>query len=237
MNKVAVITGASSGIGADALMRNSSPSDPVSRARVCRMRRSHTPRAFAMATGASLALVLVTGCTPTSGPDDADATGSPTPAASETATPTAEAGRPEPTVAPFVIDCSSIIPPSRQDWIATSGWPLFAPADFFAKVRSEVATSPYILMQDNGGIVCPYETGLEVVVAYGYAPLADSQVAEADSLIIATNDGYVTSSYAGGTLYDSTTEGNAFEFFLIVPGAMFVATTTEILDEMLATVP
>ena len=136
-----------------------------------------------------------------------------------------------------MIDCTSIIPASRQDWLATSGWPLFAPADFFAKVRSEVSSSPYILMQDNGGIVCPYATSSEVVVAYGYAPLADSQVAEADSLIIGTNDGYVTSSYAGGTLYDSATEGNAFEFFLIVPGAMYVATTTEILDEMLATVP
>ncbi|MFM9877258.1 MAG: hypothetical protein ACKVOG_05325 [Rhodoglobus sp.] len=201
------------------------------------MRSSHTPRAFAMAIGASLALVLVTGCTPTSGPDDAGATRSSPPAASETATPTPDASGSEPTVAPFVIDCTSIIPASRQDWLATSGWPLFAPADFFAKVRSEVSSSPYILMQDNGGIVCPYATSSEVVVAYGYAPLADSQVAEADSLIIGTNDGYVTSSYAGGTLYDSATEGNAFEFFLIVPGAIFVATTTEILDEMLATVP
>ena len=185
--------------------------------------------------GASLAVALLAGCTPT-GTDTADASGSPSPAASAT-TPAATPSATPTAAAPFVIDCTSIIPASRQDWLATSGWPLFAPADFFAKVRSEVSSSPYILMQDNGGIVCPYATSSEVVVAYGYAPLADSQVAEADSLIIGTNDGYVTSSYAGGTLYDSATEGNAFEFFLIVPGAIYVATTTEILDEMLATVP
>ena len=203
------------------------------------MRDFHARRTALTLIGAGIAVALLAACTPTGGTDTADATGSPSPSVSASAkpqpTPTAS---PTPTAAaPFVIDCTSIIPASRQDWLATSGWPLFAPADFFAKVRSEVSSSPYILVQDNGGIVCPYATSSEVVVAYGYAPLADSQVAEADSLIIGTNDGYVTSSYAGGTLYDSATEGNAFEFFLIVPGAMYVATTTEILDEMLATVP
>lgn len=200
------------------------------------MRDFHASRTVRTLVGASMAIALMTACTPTGGTDSAGPTGSPTPTASVTATPTPTASA-TPTTAPFAIDCTSIIPASRQDWLATSGWPLFAPADFFAKVRSEVSSSPYILMEDNGGIVCPYATSNEIVVAYGYAPLADSQVAEADSLIIGTNDGYVTSSYAGGTLYDSATEGNAFEFFLIVPGAIFVATTTEILDEMLATVP
>jgi hypothetical protein len=201
------------------------------------MRDFHARRTALTLTGASIAVALLAACTPTGGTDTADPSGSATPTVSATATPTATPSATPTAAAPFVIDCTSIIPASRQDWLATSGWPLFAPADFFAKVRSEVSSSPYILMQDNGGIVCPYATSSEVVVAYGYAPLADSQVAEADSLIIGTNDGYVTSSYAGGTLYDSATEGNAFEFFLIVPGAMYVATTTEILDEMLATVP
>ncbi|MDP3208059.1 MAG: hypothetical protein Q8M65_02825, partial [Rhodoglobus sp.] len=159
--------------------------------------------------------------------------------ASSTSPPTATASTPTPTAtaAPFVVDCLSIIPQSRRDWVASSGWPLFAPADFFAKNRSEVASSPYILMQDNGGIVCPYATSLEIVLAYGYAPLADSQVTEANSLILGAGDSYATSSYAGGTLYDSATEGNAFEFFLIVPGAIYVASTVEILDEMMATIP
>lgn len=199
------------------------------------MRDFHGSRPVRTIVIASMVIALMTACTPT-GTDTAESTGSPTPTASATATPTPTASA-TPTTAPFAIDCTSIIPASRQDWLATSGWPLFEPSEFFAKVRSEVSSSPYILMQDNGGIVCPYATSNEIVVAYGYAPLADSQVAEADSLIIGTNDGYVTSSYAGGTLYDSTTEGNAFEFFLIVPGAIFVATTTEILDELLATVP
>ncbi len=92
-------------------------------------------------------------------------------------------------------------------------------------------------MQDNGGIVCPHTTGFEVVVAYGYAPLAASQVAEAEALIGGTGDTYTPSPYAGGTLWQSAIEGNAFEFFLILPGGMYVATTTEILDEMLATIP
>lgn len=200
------------------------------------MRDFHASRIVHTLVGASMTIALMTACTPTGGGGSAGPSGSPTPTASATATPTPTASA-TPTTAPFAIDCTSIIPASRQDWLATSGWPLFEPADFFAKVRSEVSSSPYILMQDNGGIVCPYATSNEIVVAYGYAPLADSQVAEAESLIIGTNDGYVTSSYAGGTLYDSATEGNAFEFFLIVPGAIFVATTTEILDEMLATVP
>ena len=199
------------------------------------MRDFHARRTLTL-IGASMAVALLAACGPTA-TDTAGSSGSSTPTVGATSTPTATPSATPTAAAPFVIDCTSIIPASRQDWLATSGWPLFAPADFFAKVRSEVSSSPYIMMQDNGGIVCPYTTGFEVVVAYGYAPLADSQVTEADSLIIGTNDGYVTSSYAGGTLYDSSTEGNAFEFFLIVPGAIYVATTTEILDEMLATVP
>lgn len=188
------------------------------------------------ALGLAVAALLLAGCTPGAG--DASSTPSPTPTETVTAsptptptpTPTAEAG-------PFVIDCQSIIPQSRRDWVNSSGWPLFAPADFFAKVRSEVSASPYILMQDNGGIVCPYTVGFEVTLAYGYAPLADSQVAEADALIQAMGDLHTLSSYAGGTLYTSGIEGNAFQHFLIIPGRMFVSTTLEILDEMVATVP
>jgi len=195
-------------------------------------------RAIHSALGLAVVAILLAGCTPTGG--DPAASGSSTPKPTETVasspTPT-----PTPTVAPepepFVIDCQSIIPPSRRDWVNSSGWPLFAPEEFFAKVRSEVSASPYILMQDNGGIVCPYTAGFEVTLAYGYAPLADSQVAEADALIQGMGDMHTTSSYAGGTLYTSGIEGNAFQLFLIVPGRMFVSTTLEILDEMVATVP
>ena len=195
-------------------------------------------RAIHSALGLAVVAILLAGCTPTGG--DPAPSGSSTPKPTETVasspTPT-----PTPTVAPepepFVIDCQSIIPPSRRDWVNSSGWPLFAPEEFFAKVRSEVSSSPYILMQDNGGIVCPYTAGFEVTLAYGYAPLADSQVAEADALIQGMGDMHTASSYAGGTLYTSGIEGNAFQLFLIVPGRMFVSTTLEILDEMVATVP
>jgi len=195
-------------------------------------------RAIHSALGLVVAAVLLAGCTPGSG--DPASTSSATPKPTETvATPATPTPTPTPTAeaGPFVIDCQSIIPQSRRDWVNSSGWPLFAPADFFAKVRSEVSASPYILMQDNGGIVCPYTVGFEVTLAYGYAPLADSQVAEADSLIQGMGDMHTTSSHAGGTLYTSGIEGNAFQLFLIVPGGMFVATTLDILDEMVATVP
>ena len=91
-------------------------------------------------------------------------------------------------------------------------------------------------MQDNGGIVCPYSTSLEVVLAYGYAPLAASQVTEMDSLIV-SGDPYTTSSYAGGTLYTSGMDANPFTYFLIVPGSVYLASTVEIIDEMMAIVP
>ncbi len=193
-------------------------------------------RAIHTALGLAIAASLLVGCTPAA--DDAGSTPTPSPTPSESATPT-PTPTPTPTAeaGPFVVDCQSIIPQSRRDWVNSSGWPLFAPEEFFAKVRSEVASSPYILMQDNGGIVCPYTAGFEVTLAYGYAPLADAQVAEADALILGMGDLHSTSPYAGGTLYTSGIDGNAFEFFLIVPGALFMATTLEILEEMVATVP
>ncbi len=175
-------------------------------------------------------MISLSGCDPES-PTPTETAGASSPAPTES--PTASV---TPTAEPFVADCSSIIPQSRRDWVASSTWTLFPPADFFAKNRSEVSASPYILMQDNGGIVCPYSTGLEVVLAYGYAPLADSQVAEADSLIMSA-DPYTTSSYAGGTLYTSGMDGNPFTYFLIVPGAIYLASTVEIIDEMMATIP
>lgn len=196
-------------------------------------------RAIHTALGLAIAATLLVGCTPAA--DDAGSTPTPTPSPTptETATPT-PTPTPTPTAeaGPFVIDCQSIIPQSRRDWVNSSGWPLFAPEEFFAKVRSEAPYSgPYILIQDNGGIVCPYTAGFEVTLAYGYAPLADSQVAEADSAILGMGDLHTTSPYAGGTLYTSGIDGNAFQYFLIIPGRIFVASTVEIIDEMVATVP
>jgi len=90
-------------------------------------------------------------------------------------------------------------------------------------------------MRDNGGTVCAFGN-LEIGTVYGYSPLAASQVAEVDSLIL-SGDPYTTSSYAGGTLYTSGMDGNPFTFLLITDTGLYLATTMALIDEMLATVP
>jgi len=153
-----------------------------------------------------------------------------TPGASAAPTPTATAG--ESTGVPEVpIDCDTIIPQSRQDSLAGSGLTLTPPADFFAKVASEGQPSVYNLFQANGGIVCAWGNGSEVVSAYGYSPLPTEQ-AENAAALIQGSDPYSVSEYAGGTLYTSQMDGNPFTFFLIVDTHIYLATTTEILDEL-----
>lgn len=178
---------------------------------------------------ASISLIVlgaITGCDPT-GPEPTD-TATPDPLPTVTVTPT-----PTPTVEPFVIACDTILSPAT---IAAIPGTLVPPADFFAKNASEVSSSPYLLMQANGGVVCAYSGGSEIGTVYGYSPLDPSQAAEADSLIIGTNDHYSTSSYSGGTLYTTGMDGNPFTLFLITDTGLYLASTTAILDELVATV-
>lgn len=176
-----------------------------------------------------IVLGATTGCDPAA-PKPTDtpiATALPTITASPTPTPT-------PTAEPFAIACDTILSPAT---IAAIHGTLVPPADFFAKNASEVSSSPYLLMQANGGVVCAYSGGSEINTAYGYSPLDPSQAAEADSLIIGTNDHYSTSAYSGGTLYTTGMDGNPFTLFLITGTGLYLASTTAILDELLATIP
>lgn len=181
---------------------------------------------LSLSLGLSLALAS---CTPPA-PE-------PTPTVAETATPTpTPTPAPLPPVEPFAIACDTIVPAARFATLTSTSGTLTSAADFIAKVRSEVATSPYILMDDNGGVTCAWG-GLEVVFVYGYAPLNPGQASEADALILA-GDPYTTSAYAGGgTLYTSAMDGNPFTYFLVTDTDMYLATTTEVLDELVATVP
>ncbi len=185
-----------------------------------------------------LLAAALTACDPVD-PVDPVPSESPSPSASETATETPTA-TPTPTVEPFVIDCLSIIPQSRRDFITSFGWPAADPARFFAKNRaSSFPFEPYNTMEDNGGVICPYAPGNEVVYAYGYAPLAAGEAAEVSAQIGAEtgSNSYASSPYAGGTLYVSATDGNAFKYVLVVTDAIFVGADTDVIDEMVATIP
>jgi hypothetical protein len=92
-------------------------------------------------------------------------------------------------------------------------------------------------MKDNGGIVCPWAGSSEVIWAYGFSVLSADQVDDAVTLLAETNDGYAPTPYEDGTLYTTSMEGNPFTHFFITDGAWYVASTTEILDELRATVP
>lgn len=177
----------------------------------------------------TIALVLLTGCT--GAPSDAGSTAPPpspsssrAPAATESAAPAIE------------IACNTIVPPSRRDYLTNIGLAETPAADFFTKVRSEVAASPYLLMEDNGGVVCAWGAHNEYVQVYGYSPLTSSQVAEAESLIVATNDNYASTAHTEGTLWTTEMDGNPFTYFLVANDGLYVATSTEMLDEMIARV-
>jgi hypothetical protein len=182
------------------------------------------------AVGAGIVVAIVTGCTPggvgTATPPTAADSATPTP----TPTPTAAA-------APFVISCTTIVPTERFDFLTATAGELTPSADFIAKARTSPSPGVYPLMEDNGGIMCPWSTGSEYGMAYGYAPLFGSQADEVGALIDDGSDTYTVSSYSGGILYESGTAGNAFAFFLVYPDSVFVATTTEFLDEMRTKVP
>jgi hypothetical protein len=180
-------------------------------------------------TLAVLATVALSACAPTAEPVAEPSGEAPTvePAPTETAPA-------EPTE-PFVIACDTIIPAERYDEIIAAGTPLYAPADFFAKLRAAPEPSPLVLFDDFGGTICPFSGGFEVVLAYGYSLLPADQVDAAVAALVA--DDYVASPADTGTLYTSATDGNAFKFVLVQDGRWFVASNVSVIDEMLAAVP
>lgn len=191
-----------------------------------------TRSAWACVVATAALLTTLVACTPLA--PEAEPTSAPptTSAPSPSATPTPTT-TPEPE---FVVACDTIVPPSRRDSLTAFGLSETPAADFFAKVRSEVEASPYFLMHDSGGVVCSWHKGYEILTAYGYAPLSPGQVAEAEALIAGMADTFETSVYATGTLWTSTYEENAFRYFLVTSDGIYVATATELIDEMLARV-
>ena len=179
-------------------------------------------------TVAVLAALALSGCAPTvepvSEPSLAPA-GEPTPSETAPAEPTE----------PFVIACDTLIPAERYDEIIAAGTPLYAPTDFFAKLRANPEQSPLVLFDDFGGTICPFSGGFEVVLAYGYSPLPAGQADAAVAALVA--DDYVASEAETGTLYTSATDGNAFKFVLVQDGRWFVASNLSVINEMLAAVP
>lgn len=180
-------------------------------------------------TVAVLAAVALSGCAPTAEPEAEPSAAAPTvePVPTETAPA-------EPTE-PFVIACDTIIPAERYDEIIAAGTPLYAPADFFAKLRAAPEPSPLVLFDDFGGTICPFSGGFEVVLAYGYSLLPADQTDAAIAALVA--DDYVASPADTGTLYTSATDGNAFKYVLVEDGRWFVASNLSVIDEMLAAVP
>lgn len=177
---------------------------------------------------AVLAALTLSGCAPTAAPVTEPSLA---PAAEPTPTETAPA---EPTE-PFVIACDTLIPVERYDEIIAAGTPLYAPTDFFAKLRAAPEPSPLVLFDDFGGTICPFSGGFEVVLAYGYSPLSADQADAAVAALVA--DDYVASEAETGTLYTSATDGNAFKFVLVQDGRWFVASNLSVINEMLAAVP
>jgi hypothetical protein len=177
---------------------------------------------------AVLAALTLSGCAPTAAPVTEPSLA---PAAEPTPTETAPA---EP-MEPFVIACDTLIPVERYDEIIAAGTPLYAPTDFFAKLRAAPEPSPLVLFDDFGGTICPFSGGFEVVLAYGYSPLSADQADAAVAALVA--DDYVASEAETGTLYTSATDGNAFKFVLVQDGRWFVASNLSVINEMLAAVP
>lgn len=155
-------------------------------------------------------------------------------ASTSTATPAATP-TPTPTAAAFAVSCDTVLSPGRVAALSAAG-SLVAPADFFAKVASDGMPSPYTIFEANGGVVCAYSAGSEVSAVYGYTKLNPGQSGEIGSLI-SGSDPYSSTPYAGGTLYSTQMDGNPFALFLVLESATYLASSQEILDDLLATVP
>lgn len=174
------------------------------------------------------AALLLSACAPA---DEPISQPSSTPSPSESTAPPVDEQPSE----PFVIACDTLIPVERYDEIIAAGTPLYAPTDFFAKLRAAPEPSPLVLFDDFGGTICPFSGGFEVVLAYGYSPLSADQADAAVAALVA--DDYVASEAETGTLYTSATDGNAFKFVLVQDGRWFVASNLSVITEMLAAVP
>jgi hypothetical protein len=194
-----------------------------------------------LAGSAVLAIVALTGCDPTGTPTPTPtATRSSSPSATTTPTPTATAGDEGGSGGggAVALACDSIIGPAT--WAELEGGDLLPtpPDEFFAKIRGEIPAgyvSPWLFFQDNGGIVCTWHNGMEVVAVYGYMDLpADQYPAFHDAMV--NSDPYLVEE-SDAVLFTTQMEGNPFSYVLAGNGPTYVATTLEIIEEMKVLVP
>lgn len=188
----------------------------------------HTSRRpVAVVAGILFTIAALTACGPTGGEPDPTTPPDAGPTDTPTATPTDPAPTPD-----EPLTCQNIVPQTRLDFIASQGWTLFEPADFFAKLRSEGYDYPELRFQDNGGIVCPWASGEHVVYVYGYSALPESQVDAAMAQVLA-GDPFVQSDFDGGVLLTSQMEESPFRLYWFdLNGSWYLATGEDVLDEL-----
>ena len=93
---------------------------------------------------------------------------------------------------------------------------LTPPADFFAKIRGEIPAgyvSPWLFFEDNGGIVCTWHNGSEVIWAYGYMDLPADQFPAFRDAILNSGDPYLMEE-SDAVLFTAQMEGNPFSYVL-----------------------
>lgn len=195
-------------------------------------------RSLPFVATAALALLALTGCDPTGAPTPSP-TASGTGTASATATPT-----PTPTATSSGEDgsgggdgplaCDTIISPATLATLTSSGLTLTPPAEFFAKVRSDVPAdfvSPWFFFEDNGGIVCVWGNGSEVLEVYGVVDLpADQYPAFRGAML--NSDPY-SMAESDAVLFSSEMDGNPFRYVLVRSnGATYVASELPLIEEL-----
>lgn len=190
--------------------------------------------AVAVAAGA-----LLTACDP-AGTPGAGPSGSTSATRTSTTTPT-----PSPTATsddaapgPSALACDTIVPAAVYEGYLASGLQLTPPAEFFAKIRSEIPSgfvSPWLFFEDNGGIVCTWHDGSEVIWVYGYVSLPADQFPAFDAAMLG-GDPYLREE-SDAVLYTSQMDANPFTYVLAANGPTYVASTIEDLNALRATVP
>jgi hypothetical protein len=202
-------------------------------------------RSLPLAATAALALLVLTGCDPTGSP-----TPSPTGSATRSSTPTATATpTPTPTATseggsgggggPVALGCDTIISPATLSSLTSSGLTLTPPADFFAKIRGEIPAgyvSPWLFFEDNGGIVCSWHNGSEVIEVYGVMDLpADQYPAFRDAMV--NSDPYQVEE-SDAVLFSSQMDGNPFRYVLVrSDGSTYLASELPLIEELKLSFP
>lgn len=134
----------------------------------------------------------------------------------------------------MALACDTIISAATLSSLTSSGLTLTPPADFFAKVRSDVPSgfvSPWFFFEDNGGIVCTWHNGMEVIETYGVVDLpADQYPAFRDAML--NSDPYSVAE-SDAVLFSSEMDQNPFRYVLVRgDGSTYLASELPLLEEL-----